>query len=286
MLAIAVPRFPRRKGRRPEKHFREEALIFVDHVHADEVCLEPTDAHGGRASDEDVGGAGRRGRALQEGQQQVRRVVDPVDRQLEVDDVVASAVLGLPGPSEPVERRAEEQAHGRMRLEDLDLTRELPGQPDVVGIEQGEVLAPGIVESEVPGGAHAVVPMPRVLQVANAVRLALGPPAGERGASVGGPVVDQQQLPVGVGLRNHAPDGLIQEALSVQKDRDDRYQRSSAHESPRSGDLGCALQVLRREVGLAGSGSQGAGNIPLDGSCRARQTPGPQSKALRVCCCT
>ena len=130
-----------------------------------------------------------------------------------------------------------------MRLEDLDLTRELAGQPDVVGIEQREVLAPGIVKSEVPGGAHAVVAMPRVFQVANAVWLALGPPAGERAAPVGGPVVDQQQLPVRVGLRDHALDGLIQEALSIQEDRDDRYQGSSAHESPRAGDLGGASRA-------------------------------------------
>ena len=243
MLAIAVPGFSRREGRGPEEHFREEPLILVHHVDADEVRLEPAHAHGGSAPDEDVRRARCRSRALQEGQQQVGWLVDPVDRQLEVDDVVACAVLGASRPAEPVERRAEQQAHARMRLEDLDLTRELPGQPDVIGIEQGEVLAPGVLESEVPGGAHPVVAMPRVLQVAHAVRLALGPAAGERAAAVGGAVVDQQQLPVRVGLRDHALDGLIQEALSIQEDRDDRYQRRRAHASPRVGDLGCASQA-------------------------------------------
>ncbi len=136
-----------------------------------------------------------------------------------------------------------------MRLEDLDLTRELPGEPDIIGIEQGEVLASSVVQPEIPRRAHPMVAMPRVLQVAHAVRLALGPAAGERTAAVGGAVVDQQQLPVRVGLRDHALDGLIQKALSIQEDRDDRYQRSSAHESLRPEILGVRHRVLRREVG-------------------------------------
>lgn len=118
-----------------------------------------------------------------------------------------------------------------MRAEDLDLMLELVGEPRVVGVEQSHILAPGVLEPQVAGGAHAAILMPRVLQVADALRLPFGVATGDVSAAVVGAVIHQQELPVRVRLSDHAPDGLIQKALTVQEDRDDRHQWR-VHPSP------------------------------------------------------
>jgi hypothetical protein len=68
--------------------------------------------------------------------------------------------------------------------------------------------------------------MTGVLQIAKPLRVSIGVLPGDGRAGIARSVVDQQQLPVGITLTYYALDGLFQEALGIEENRDYRYQRS------------------------------------------------------------
>src|SRR6476646_8555832 len=87
-----------------------------------------------------------------------------------------------------------------------------------------------MTKTQIARRAHPMVAMTRMLEVANALRVPLGPAASDGAAAVGGAVVHQQQLPSGMALRDDAADGLVEKSLAVQEDGDDGHQRGRSHD--------------------------------------------------------
>ena len=97
----------------------------------------------------------------------------------------------------------------------------------MIGANRQEVQAPAIAaivpcrgHARIARRARAAVGVMRMLKIANSLRIACGMATDDRRAAVPRAVVDQQQLPVGPGLREDARDCLLDEALRVQEDHD------------------------------------------------------------------
>ena len=90
-------------------------------------------------------------------------------------------------------------------LRGRELQGDLVSPPDVVGVERREVAAPCAAQARVPGSGHAVVPLAHEMHA----RIRASMPFGDRAGIVGGPVIDDDDLEVGVGLRPRAAQGLV-----------------------------------------------------------------------------
>src|SRR5687767_10881641 len=101
-----------------------------------------------------------------------------------------------------------------MRGERGELLLELHGLPHVVRVEEADVLAASVADTEVASGAHPVVALVRMRGRPDP-GVERGVPAGDVPARVGRTVVDDEQLPVGAGLRADAVDRLGEEGLAV-----------------------------------------------------------------------
>src|SRR5206468_11729684 len=99
----------------------------------------------------------------------------------------------------------------------LGLLLQLAGEPDIVGVQKGDVLARRMGVAEIARGADPVSPTVGMAQVGDAPAFASGVVGGDLRASVGGAAVDEQQLPVRIGLREHALDRLAEERLAVEE---------------------------------------------------------------------
>src|SRR5205823_13380684 len=103
----------------------------------------------------------------------------------------------------------------RVRRQDGGLLFQLLRQPDIVGVDEGDVVAARAADAQVACRAHAAVLVAGVVQVAYPGGVQGGVAPGDRSAAVGRAIVDQQQLPVGVGLSEYAGDRLVEVALGV-----------------------------------------------------------------------
>ena len=104
-----------------------------------------------------------------------------------------------------------------MAREELGLLLQLAGEPDIVGVQKGDVLARRMGVAEIARGADPVSPTVGMAQVGDATAFVSGVVGGDLRASVGGAIVDEQQLPVRIGLREHALDRLAEERLAVEE---------------------------------------------------------------------
>src|SRR3712207_5555675 len=112
-----------------------------------------------------------------------------------------------------------------MGIQDRYLLLQLVRQPGVIGVQEGDVLAPSVGYAKIAGSAPSPVLVPRVLQVAHLLGVPLSIPQGDLGATVGRTVVHQQEFPVIVALGQHALDRLLDELLLIEEGSDYRDQR-------------------------------------------------------------
>ena len=138
------------------------------------------------------------------------------------------------------------------------------GQEEVVGVEEGEVVAPRLGHAQVPGGSGR--PAPRPGQDPRA-RLPSDELLEDRWGRVGRPVIDQKQLEVGEALTLDARKALAQMAFCVVHRNDHGHQRHS-------GSLSLAVTSF----------TAGGSRPPLRGSCRASLTPEPHEPERRAAC--
>ncbi len=128
----------------------------------------------------------------------------PGQRGVDVD------VLAEP-PAVPEQCPAADQFGLRVGPQQPEFVLEMAGQPDVVGVEEGDHLGPGGGQPEVAGGAHPPVPVAGMFQVADAAGLIGGPPAGKVRGRRGRTVVAEQQFDPGLGLVEHTADRFVEE---------------------------------------------------------------------------
>ena len=108
--------------------------------------------------------------------------------------------------------------HGRLgkRAQGRHLLLELRREPDVVGVEEGDVAAGGVPDGQVARGAHAARGLARVGHDEDPVGVPLGVAGEHAGRSVFGAVVDDDEPPVAIVLSEDALDRLLDEALRVE----------------------------------------------------------------------
>ena len=99
------------------------------------------------------------------------------------------------------------------------------GGPQVVGVEEAEVPAPGHVETEVARRRQSRVDASRVVDDADPLRLGCGCGVGDGRRTVGRTVVDEHELPVLGLLRAHRLDRAGEEAHLVEEGDDHADQR-------------------------------------------------------------
>jgi hypothetical protein len=99
-------------------------------------------------------------------------------------------------------------------------------EPNIIRVKKSKIFPASIPEAEVAGCAHPFVDVAGMLEITDPLRVSIGVTPGYGCARVARPVIDQHQLPVGIALGNHALDRLFQEAVGIEENRDDRYQRS------------------------------------------------------------
>jgi len=158
------------------------------------VSQQPADEHGGR--EEGLGGDTKR-----------RHHIPPL-------------ILRAPRPAVPPLGRPIDQRCLGVLLQQLHLVTQLLWQPDIIGIEEGEVGATGLRDTEVAGGTHAAIGVLGVAQVAHPLGIASDELLGNRRTAIGRAIIDQQEFPVGIGLGDDAGDRLGQEWLSIPEDDD------------------------------------------------------------------
>lgn len=127
------------------------------------------------------------------------------------------------------EKHASEGHLHAMSLEIGDLRAELKREKKIIGVEICDVLAVRARKAEIAGRAHSMILAIRMSKIAN---LRGHPRRGHPcyfGALVGRAIVDEEEFPVGVVLRENAIDRLLQERLLVQENDDDAHQRRVAH---------------------------------------------------------
>src|SRR4051794_14465296 len=111
-----------------------------------------------------------------------------------------------------------------MLREHPELFRELGRFPDVIGIEEADVVPPRVGQPEIPGGAHSVVPAVGVLHQPDPM-ISCCVAEGDLPACVRGTVIDDDELPIVEALPLDARDRLVQEGLAVVDDDDAGYGR-------------------------------------------------------------
>src|SRR5262249_47863234 len=106
-------------------------------------------------------------------------------------------------------------------------------QPDVVGIEQGNIHPSHMTYTEVTCRTRPTVLVARVLQVADAIGMLLSITLGDRRRAIGRAIVNQQQLPGPIGLSKNAQDCVIQILFCIIKSNKNADQRVAAcHPTP------------------------------------------------------
>ena len=103
-----------------------------------------------------------------------------------------------------------------MGLQDPHLVLESGGPKNVVGIQPGDIPAPGVPLSQVSGFGHAPVLVSRMLEIPDLAGPVLGVPFRDLRAPVGGSVLHEKKLPEGVGLRDHAFDRFGEKFFGIQ----------------------------------------------------------------------
>jgi hypothetical protein len=105
----------------------------------------------------------------------------------------------------------------------------MSAEPDVVGIQEGDKFSVRVTNPQIPAGAGSLVAAVRVLQVPHPVRVIGHPTGRDLRTAITGPVVHQQQLPVGIGLAEHTLNRLLEISLNVEARCDDRNQSGLVH---------------------------------------------------------
>ena len=110
----------------------------------------------------------------------------------------------------------------------------------VVGVQKGNIVPLGLVDSQVSGLADALVLLP--VKDANPIVLG-GEPVAQGGGAVGGPVIHQDELPIGKGLAGYAVETAVQELLRLVDGDDDR---DTGHRRPPWGPAAAFNLKLKR----------------------------------------
>ncbi len=129
----------------------------------------------------------------------------------------------------PVTSKTEDHGHVGRVLESRDLFAELAPLPDVVGIEEGQVLARCRRGAEIARHARAFVAAVRMLENARRYARRGDEPSRERPGPRVRAVVDEQKLERAVSLRQDAFDGLAQEFAGRIQERDHDGDQAFGH---------------------------------------------------------
>ena len=232
MNPIVRPALRRGNGRLTQEYLDEQRHVFIG---ATKTRLRAADLNDCVSPNHDVGRA-RHGPAAQRcGQkQQLGRFEQLVAGELKPGHVVALTIGGIAGPAIPVEWRSVDSFGAGMCVEKRHLFVQLRRTPGVVGIEESDQRAAGPLDTQPPRHAHPTIDVPFMFCVANTIRPESRCRERHRGASVSRTVIDEDQLPVIVGLSEHARDRLFHEALGVQKNCHDGNTRRGCHRWARS----------------------------------------------------
>lgn len=184
--------------------------------------------HAAKGLDESSAGPGRRAahgeRVLarqcrtvrKEADQELRRRHDTVGpKAVRLDTVRKCCPAAL--PAVPVLSFAVHHVHRRVLAQQLDAARQAPRQVHVIGIEEGNQLPARCGDTEVARGAHAPVLVVRVLEITYPAGVVRRVSSGDPGARVRRAVVDEQQFPMAIRLREYARDGLVEKRFRVQE---------------------------------------------------------------------
>src|SRR5438876_9313073 len=99
------------------------------------------------------------------------------------------------------------------------------------GVQKRNDCTLSVPDAEITRGTHAAIGVPRVLEIAHALRILFHTATCYRRASVGGSVINEKQFPIDVGLRENALNRFSQEALGIPKNDHDGDERLITHSS-------------------------------------------------------
>jgi len=201
------------EDRGDERNLRVKDLVLVQVAKA---LVKAADRLGQIAPHEEASCARRVAIVANEMTEQRRRVEYSIGFDTQApDDVPRPAV-----PTLPHYRRAAQHSGCGMRFHHRHLLLELPRQPDVIRIEECDILPSRVTHPEIARRARAEVPMALVLQVSDPALMRVRVLQGDRRAAVARAVIHQQQLPVGVRLGGYTLDRFAKELLPVEKRND------------------------------------------------------------------
>src|SRR5688572_2088960 len=189
VTAIVVPALVGRVHGRAKKDFGIEDLVLKQ---TGECGLKPAAVGEHRAADDETAGAWYGDASPDHAGEKARIREYRVRWNTEAGHVVERLILRSASPTEPVPRPTEDTAGLGRATEDAKLLFELARQPEVVRIEESDVLAAGLSNGEVARLAMAPVPVPLVLEVPDALGLLLRVSPGLVDRFPLGPVVHQQ----------------------------------------------------------------------------------------------
>ena len=163
MLSIQVQAFVGHEHGVIQKDLDEEGLVLVRPT---EGRLESPHGLDDVAAHEHAANPGHRRPAISEGAlQQARRLDERVGSDTDVAFEVPIAVLAPVRPAVPILGRAVDHARVRMRLERRNLIEKLLRQPDIIGVQECDVSAASVGDSQVARCAHAQVLVLFVLDI-------------------------------------------------------------------------------------------------------------------------
>jgi len=195
-----------------------ERLVLVEVA---EPLVEATHLFGHGPAHEHAARAGRDSTVADERGQRPGRRMQDAGLNTEVRHEIASHVLRLVRPAVPPLCRGVDQPRLGVRVERRDLHLELVRQPDVIRVEERDQLTARGGDCEVARRAVPAVLTAWVREQPDTTGVRAGEPPRGVGAGVRRAVVDEQQLPVLVRLRDHALDRLGEVRLAVLEGDDD-----------------------------------------------------------------
>lgn len=195
VLPVSIPVLACHQRREAGQHFGVEHLVLE---HPREVGFVATDLTQGVPVYDEIANrlpfvyyeVGRQSRRRDQPTLRLRPLVRPRGQNL-----APIVTIGLTIPTPPPLGGTDHDLALGMQPNMVELPSELARQPHVVGVEKGDPLTPSQLDSEVAGCAHAAIGPARMGGEHHSIAEGRRQPGGQLAASIGGAVVDQDELP-------------------------------------------------------------------------------------------
>jgi hypothetical protein len=270
VLAILVEAVTGHEDRCGKIGFCEERLILVE-LKGTAVALVPTSYGLDQRAPYQQTRWDWRGTRTQrvEGKQRLGRGEYPILPRADLNDAIL--IIWLARPAVPVAASTADEADLRLGGQNLYLSAKLVLQPDIVGVDVGDVGAGGDLHSRVPGRAWPKVPVIGMFEVTDLPRISGCVVTRYSGAAIARTVVHEDVFPSVEVLGQNALHGLGEKALGIQEGRDDRDDGPRAHADPTDIPISSRARLSPSQLGTVMRGSSKGSVADVSGAGAATQ---------------